>query len=490
MHLSIAPMGQVARPSPWSELTTADKITRRRAKTLLERQAAREGLRPSALAVLLAMIDTWQPDRPLRPSIQHTIASMKGRTGKVRMAPSTAYEQIKILRDARILFWQPRRDEHGHNRSSDYWFYPEFFERAGLPAIAPPYSDSESPRPPKARHKREPSRSLIRSSSAGSVDLPETGSERHAPARGLPDPAFISPILDDPAFVLLARLHLAAHCEHYNHRSPRQAGTIRRDQRAAVAQELRNLAARAVAIAQARNRDDITADVALLALARLIVADYMALDRPWLNDRRHPLGGLWNGTEGKPCDLVVLGARALERWAEALKPGEPPTIADVLPTAPPAEIAAEPPTAAEVAEVAAARADLAAAAARFAAERAAETREEREHTRRRAEPLSAATLAELARIDVEAANGARAKARAARAVKPRGGRQSIGTRARSRLLILAGLAGLAAPPVECDDVSPASPASPPPLLSRFRGRTTGPRRRVMLKVRRERSKAR
>lgn len=87
-----------------------------------------------------------------------------------------------------------------------------------------------------------------------------------------------------PAFADLARTHAAAHAERYRlafeqageSYTAQLAGTIREEHRADVVAELRNLAGRALAIAQARGRYDLTADAIRVELTARIVHGYMA----------------------------------------------------------------------------------------------------------------------------------------------------------------------------------------------------------------------
>ena len=485
-----------AEQEPPRELTDAKghPITRRRAKELLRGAAERMGLAPRRLAVLLALIHFWGV-RGIYPGVKSRLAP------RAKVSPSTAYTCLGDLCALGLLLWTHRRDEHGHNRSSLFWFTEAFFKLAGIAPTPPPYSEEWSPRAPKSGAKGDPSFHLDPSSSSGSILLTENGDHSSAGARtsaGPPNPFFISNE-DDPAFVELARAHVAAHAAKYGPEAerrgerydPRDANTIRQEHRADVAAELHSLAARAHAFALSKARDDLSPDAIRAELTRAIVREYMHQDRPWLRQKRHPLGGLWAADDSKPCDLRSLGLRVLERWCDALDPGELPTFAELRARAPqlpapapalPAEVDAEDldtvpandtdPDGIEEARAACAewcasldpaakpgdagpprprpthrrapRLDAAAAAelARLDAE---------EHAARTAHARTQGEIAaELARLDAEEHAARTARARAQRAQTPRGGRFPLPTRPRARGAFLALLAALAGP-------APASP---------------------------------
>lgn len=444
-------MSNVQTATPWGELSPAQKTTRSRAKQLLIRQAQREPLKPARLAVLLALIDCWQPDAPLFPRVDLTIAP------KARVSPATAYTCLSELRALGIIVWGQRRGEHGHNQSSRYWFTDDFFRRAKLAPVPHPYSKDWSPSGSSNSLQTGPSSSLDRLSESAPLDLTENGRER--PRRGAaPRPVFVPKDLRE--YAELREVHAAAHRQHYPDGDP---GSIRADARAAVASELRSLAARAEAYARSKDRYDLDPDALRLDLTRRIVRAYLAQDRPWLLERCHPLGGLWAG-DGKPCDLATLGARELERWCGALEDGyDRPSP---RPTPPPAP--EEPPhveTAEEAEEARQACAELRAVTAAFSETAPALTPRPVSHVR--PPPLPVQTRDELARIDAEARTESLARARARRRLAPRGGRATLGARPRERAATLAALLA----PADTTHAGPmpeATPARRAPLLREVR----------------------
>lgn len=500
-----------AEQNPARELTDTKgrPITRRRAKELLRDAAERLGMPPRRLAVLLALIHFWGT-KGIYPGVKSRLAP------RAKVSPSTAYECLGDLCALGLILWTHRRDDHGHNRSSLFWFTDGFFRLAGITPIAPPYSEEWSPQPPKSRHKGDPSSLLDPISSPGSSDLPEDGDHPHARAHtnaSAPLPVFLSND-DDPAFVELARTHLEAHAKKYRPAAerrgvpydPRDAGTIRREHRADVAAELRSFAGRALAFALDHHRHDFTADAIRAELTASIVREYMRQDRRWLREHLHPLGGLWATDDTKPRELRALGLHAFEAWCDALDPGEPPNLAAVL---------EEADRRLEESEAAAARDACAELRARVAV--AAELPApavELDHQEHDAEndDTAAAELpaqlparppradvppgrrvtdehrAELARIDAENDDAAAAQ-RARRDRTRRRDRARLATRPRERLALLAALMALAAPPAPLDgpehephDHDPtAAPwtAAAPPLLrdARERPARRAPRRR-------------
>ena len=490
--------------------TKGRPITRRRAKELLRSAAERLGLAPRRLAVLLALIHFWGA-RGLYPGVKSRLAP------RAKVSPSTAYACLGDLCALGLILWTHRRDEHGHNRSSLFWFTEAFFRLAGIAPTPPPYSEEWSPQAPKFGAKGNPSFHLDPSSSLGSLDLPEDGDHPLAGAHtsaGPPIPFFVSNE-DEPAFGELACTHVAAHAAKYGPEAerrgerydPRDAGTIRHEHRADVANELHSLAARGHAFALSKARGDLTADAIRAELTRAIVREYMHQDRPWLRKTRHPLGGLWAADDSKPRELRALGLRVLERWCDALDPGELPTFGELrarAPQLPEPDAASDPgdldtaPPAADVDDLAEARAACAEWCASLPAADVDDLDPpEPPPVRHRAPRLPAEVAAELARIDAEARGAQAAKARTQRAQRRRGGRAPLPTRPRARAAFLALVAALAGPsqpfPFEArgaelhalDEHGPVQDAvadtghGPPPLLRDARARpgARAPRRR-------------
>jgi len=496
-------------PAPELTDTKGRPITRRRAKELLRSAAERLALAPRRLAMLLALIHFWGT-RGIYPGVKSRLAP------RARVSPSTAYECLGDLCALGLVLWTHRRDEHGHNRSSLFWFTEAFFRLAGITPPPPPYSEEWSPQAPKSRHKGDPSSLLDPSSCPGSLDLPEDGDHLRAHATtsaATPVPVFVSND-DDPAFVELARAHAEAHAAKYlpaaqrrgEPYDPRDAGTIRREHRGDVAAELRGLAARGLAFALDRHRHDLTADAIRVELTARIVREYMRQDRRWLREHLHPLGGLWATDENKPRELRALGLRVLEAWCDALDPGKPPDLTATL------EEAARH---VEAMEAAAARTACAELRARTAAAVAAgelpaslPDLDDQEHDTAAAgelpaslpEPAPRAAVpprghrvtaeirAELERIDAEARE--RAEHRRARRNRTRHrDRARLATRPRERLALLAALLALAAPLAPLDGREPEPPdegttaapwtAAAAPLLrdARERPARRAPRRR-------------
>ena len=438
--------------------TPAPRPSVRRYKELLTRHAQRLNLRPSRLAVLLALIRLWDPERPLYPRVA-TIARGNGRVLGANVAPSTVHTCLAELREIGALTWEHRRDpQHGHNRSSEYWFPEAFFAAAGLPPIPAVHSENWSLRTPKKRDKKGPSSLLIPSSDLDRSSYRNGEKREHSPRPSLEE----VPEYED--------LRAAVAAAHYD---PDAVGTIRRDQRPAVAAELRSLAARAVAVAVARSRYDYTPEMARRELCARIAHLYITLDRPWLREHKHPLGGLWNPRG--PCDLVVLGAAALDAWCGALEDGysdlpppAPPPPAPPPPAPPPAP--PPPALAAEDApeEIRRACEELRAALDVPAApppRRPAAPPPRDSHTAE----CRARALEALRRLEAE-----EAEKRRSRPAKARGGRAPIGTRPRARAALLAALAHV---PEDCPaaEDNPTTRTAPdrrrtPPRRRRFRGR--------------------
>lgn len=493
-----APGTPPAEQPPPREITDAKgrPITRRRAKELLRDAAERMGLAPRRFAVLLAVVHFWQ-QRGIFPLVR-TIAK------RAKVSTSTAYVCLADLCAAQLLLWSHRRDEHGHNRSSLFWFTDELFRLAGIAPLPPPYSEEWRPRAPKSVDKRDPSLHLDPSSSSGSVDPSDNGDPVHARATSAPAPIpFFVSNDDDPAFVDLARIHLAAHRKKYGPEAerrgetydPRDAGTIAREHRADVAAELHGLAARALAFAHSRDRYDLTADAIRLKLTARIVRSFLDLDRTYLREHCHPLGCLWGkgGTDGKPSDLLSIAARVFEDWCANLDPGETTHIADVLASAP----GDEPPPPApheDLEHDPRDEHDQIRAACEELLSRRATVEEARDEPalrapHRRGAPPTAAQLRDLARIDEQDRREALARARARRALKPRGGRVPTGTRPRARNAFLAALGALAATLARAPDLQEPRPelarvdehdtARTPPKLRDLRARpgACAPRRR-------------
>ena len=443
--------------SPHAGKPSRSTRTRRtRAQEQLAWQTEKEGLDPSVLAVALALADHFQPDRPVHPSIARI-------SGMAKVCPATVHTCLNEIECSGLWTREQRRDPFGYKLPSLWWPSPELFERAGLPNYEPPpapppplrrgrflgpaYSNKQRSRTPKFGDERDPLSSLDRDSESGSLVHPENERERRAPARTAP--VFVE-ANEDPAFADLARTHAAAHAERYRlafeqageSYTAQLAGTIREEHRADVVAELRNLAGRALAIAQARGRYDLTADAIRVELTARIVHGYMAQERPYLRDHKHPLGCLWGrgGDDGKPCDLLAIGPRVVEEWCDALAPGKAlPGLAALLAMAPPVA-----PTAEELVEVREACVELRAAV------------RDLPEPPPLVESLPAPEPAEdmraaLERIDAESRHAAITKARAQRAKGHRGGRIQSGTRPRARLAFLAALMTLAGTTTREDD---------------------------------------
>ena len=425
-----------------------------RVKWKVSRQLLQEGLSSREIALALATVD-------FSPGGQVTIAAMANIAARGGMGRSTAFKHRAALVARGVLVTEPRHEDDGAQTTSLHAIAPPVFERAGVFFSWPPPSSPETGPRPGSGHKQDPLSSLDRDLFSGSVDHPDNGKNQRARTREAPlfgrgqrragertrtVATSAPPPPLDPAFVDLATIHAAAHAEHYRSDleqagetyTAQLAGTIAEEHRGDVAAELRSFAARALAFAATKGRTDLTADAIRVRLTRRIVRTYMAQDRPWLREHKHPLGGLWGhgGTDGKPCDLLVLGADALEAWCDALDDGPPlPSLAAVLARAPRID-----PTAEELAEVREACAELRAAAADLPALPEPPPTIE---PPRAPEPPAEDMRAALARIDAEARRDAIAKARARRAAKHRGGRVPSGTRPRARLAFLAALMVLA-----------------------------------------------
>jgi len=481
-----------ARGRPFSSDRLKWKVTR----VLLQ-----EGLSSEEIAFAIATLD-------FSPGGQLTTASMKTIAKRAGMGRSTGFKVRAGLVARGVLTTEPQYDDDGAQITSKHAIAPAVFERAEVFFSWPPPSTIGTGPRPGSGHKRDPLSDLDPSSGSGSLDLTENGNQ-HARERAIPSPVFVSSN-DDPAFVLLVTLHAAAHEDKYRPEAerrgevydPRDAGTLRREHRADVAAELRALAERAHGFALSKHRDDLTVDAIRAELTAAIVRDYMRQNRRWVRDRKHCLGGLWAADEDKPRELRALGLRAFEAWCDALDPGEPPPLHELL----------------ERADIEAARAACAELRARLDAERAAgelpaplpeldQEHDDQEHDDQehddtaplsepppradvppRGQRVTAEIRAELMRIDAEA----RERAEARRAQRPRiqrGGRAPLATRPRERLAILAALIALAAPLATLDgpehDPPDESPAAAPwtaaaaPLLrdARERPARRAPRRR-------------
>lgn len=429
-------------------------LSAERVKWKLSRQLLDEGLTFPEVALSVATVD-------ISPGGQVTFAAMRTIAARAGMGRSTAFKHRAALVARGVLVTEPRHEDDGAQTTSLHAIARPVFERAGVFFSWPPPSSPETGPRPGSGHKQDPLSSLDRDLFSGSVDHPESGKNQRARTREAPlfgrgqrragertrtvaTPAPPPPL--DPAFADLATIHAAAHAEHYRSDLERAgktytaqlAGTIAEEHRADVAAELRSLAARALAFAATRGRTDLDAAAVRVRLTRRIVRAYISQDRPWLREHKHPLGALWGhgGTDGKPCDLLVLGADALDAWCDALDDGPPlPSLAALLASAPRIE-----PTAEELAEVREACAELRAAAADLPElPEPPPTVEPPPAPEPPAEDMRAA----LARIDAEARRDFIAKARARRAQKHRGGRIQSGTRPRARLAFLAALMVLA-----------------------------------------------
>lgn len=487
----------------------------------------------------IALVDIWQRGKGLFPE-QATIAIRASyRERRIR----DALKELRVTYG--LITWEQRR-YRGVQTSNLYTWTPQFWALVNAPKGGPTGGKECRPQGAKiAARRRQPlptngdlpfsERSSLNgiqpcteppvmpdalavapaSPASPSPSFSEHQTEGAAadlsPSHALP--AFVSND-DDPAFVELVTVHAAAHAAKYRRAieasgerySVRDAGTIRAELRPTIAAELRNLAARAHVIALAKLRDDLTTDAIRADLTRRIVDAYMAQERDWLLKKKHCLGGLWNDTDGKPCDLRILGERALETWGAALDPAEPPHLDDLL------EQAAQHLEQSDDAEAREACAEL---RARLAAstnahellERPVELDQEHDDTDgddeapaelppplpRAAVPpsgqrVTAELRAELERIDAE--DRERAEQRRARRTRTRRrDRAHLATRPRERLALLAALMTLAAPSAPLTDHEheptlerPAAATwtgAAPPLLrdARERPARRAPRRR-------------
>lgn len=411
-----------------------------------------------------ALIDTWQRGKGLFPE-QATIA------GRAFYGERRTRDALKALRDEHDLITWERRRYRGVQTSNLYEWTPRFWAVVnawGGCATAGKECRPQAAKSAVRRRQPLPTNGEIPFSERSSLNGIQRGAEAHTttepPSPALapeasPFPSFseqqaegalgAAPFLsddDDPAFVELTAAHAAAHAATYRaaieatgqRYSAHDAGTIRRDFRPAVALELRNLAARAHALALGKHRDDLTTDAIRVELTAGIVAAYMAQDRTWLREHRHCLGGLWGngGNDGKPCDLLALAPRVLERWAEALEPGHAPDLAEVLHNAPPNVEHQN--DVDDTAEIHDACAELRALAqVQDEPHELAPVPELAELP----EPRTAAEIRDaLERIDAEAREAAPRRPRILR-----GGRAHLATRPRERLAHLAALLALAAP---------------------------------------------
>ena len=417
-----------------------------------------------------ALIDTWQRGKGLFPE-QATIA------GRAFYGERRTRDALKALRDEHDLITWERRRYRGVQTSNLYEWTPRFWAIVnawGGCATAGKKCRPQAAKSAVRRRQPLPTNGEIPFSERSSLNGIQRGAEAPAtteppspapPPEASPFPSFseqqaegalgAAPFLsddDDPAFVELTAAHAAAHAARYRaaieatgqRYSAHDAGTIRRDFRPAVALELRNLAARAHALALGKHRDDLTPDAIRVELTAGIVAAYMAQDRTWLREHRHCLGGLWGngGNDGKPCDLLALAPRVLERWAEALDPGHAPDLAEVLHHAPPnvehQDDAGDADDVDDTAEIRDACAELRALAqVQDEPHELAPVPELAELP----EPRTAAEIRDaLERIDAEAREAAPRRPRILR-----GGRAHLATRPRERLALLAALMALAAP---------------------------------------------
>jgi len=473
-------------------------LSRKALKWMVTQRLLQEGLSSDEFAFAAATLD-------LSPGGQFTTASMKTIARRAGMGRSTGFKVRSGLLARGIVVTAPQDGDDGACTTNKHAIAPAVFERAGVFFTGPPPSIGWTGPRPRRGHKRDPLSALDPSSGSGSLDLSENGNQ-HARERASPSPVFVSSN-DEPAFVLLVTVHAKAHEDLYRPEAerrgevydPRDAGTIRREHRAAVAAELRALAERAHGFALSRHRDDLTVDAIRAELTIAIVRDYMRQDRRWVRDHKHCLGGLWAADESKPRELRALGLRAFEAWCAALDPGEPPPLHELL----------------ERADIEAARAACAELRARLAAERAAgelpaplpeldQEHDDQEHDDTAAGELPAPPpraavpprgqrvtdeiRAELMRIDAE--DRERAEARRARRNRTRRrSRVRLATRPRERLALLAALMALAAPLATLDgpehDPPDDDPAAAPwtaaaaPLLrdARSGGARRAPRRR-------------
>ena len=495
-------------PTPLPDLLPAPVDARgrplspERIKWKVERRLLQEGLSPGELAFATATLD-------FSPGGQLTTASMKKIAKRAGMGRSTAFRVRNGLVARRLITTEQRYEDDGAQTTSKHAIAPAVFERAEVFFSGPPPSMGETGPRPGSGHKRDPLLDLDPSSGSGSLDLSDNGNQR-ARGRASLDPVFVQ-ANEDPAFVELWTLHAAAHLAKWGREAqrrgevydPADAGSISPEHRAAVAAELRSLAARAHAFALAHFRDDLTPDAIRSVLTDRIVREFMALDRPYLRDHKHPLGCLWGkgGTDGKPCDLLSIGPRVLDAWCDALDPGESPPLDKLLEHA---DLEAARAACAELrARVAAAAAELPAPAVELdhqehdaendddAAELPAPLPEgppARAAIPPRGQRVTAEIRDELARIDAEAREHAEQQ-RARRDRTRRRDRARLATRPRERLALLAAMMALAAPPAPLDGPEHETPhhdptAAPwtgaaPPLLrdARERPARRAPRRR-------------
>jgi hypothetical protein len=294
-----------------------------RVKWKVERRLLQEGLTPNELAFATATLD-------FSPGGQLTTAAMQKIADKAGMGRSTAFKVRNALVERGIITTEPQYGEDGAQTTSLHTISRAVLERAGVFFSSPP-SMSETGARPRSGHKRDPLSSLDRALSSGSVDRSENGKEnQRARTRANPTPVFVSSD-DDPVFVEFASIFAAAHEDHYRPAleakgetyDPRDAGTIRRGNRADVVLFLRNLVGQAHAIALAKGRHDLTPETIRPDLFRRIALAYLAQDRRWLIDHCHAFGGIWGegGKDDNPCDLHDLSVRVLEEWGAALDPG-------------------------------------------------------------------------------------------------------------------------------------------------------------------------
>jgi hypothetical protein len=480
-------------------------LSHERIKWKLERRLLQEGLSPFDLAFVTATLD-------LSPGGQLTTASMKTIAKRAGMARSTAFKVRGKLLARGILATDPQDDAAGGCTTNKHAIAAAVFERAGVFFQGPPPSMGWTGPRPQNGHKRDPFSSLDPSSEPGSLDLTENGNN---PARGraTPHPVFIEKN-GDPAFADLRALHATGHRDQYGREAqrrgdnydPRDAGNLRPEHHAAIGDYLRGLAARGHAFALARFRDDLTPDAIRYELTERIVRAFLAQDRPYLREHKHPIGCLWGKGSADParCELMILGERVLEHWCDALDPGEPPRLEDVLER-----------TDRDVARAACAELRTRAAAMAAAGELPppAVELDHQEHDETigddapeeapavelcpplprgevppRGQRVTAEIRAELERIDADARERAEAR-RARRSRTRRGGRARLATRPRERLAVLAALMALAAPatpldehtadPLDEDPAAAPREGAAPPLLrdARERPARRAPRRR-------------
>ena len=364
--------GRARSKTPARRPADRDRIATQ--KAVMREAVTCMGLQRHETQVLEALIDIWQPGGGLFPE-QATIAA-RALYGERRTRAA-----LKSLReDHELVAWVNRR-YRGVQTSNLYQFTPKFW--ALVRALTGATTEEKQSRLRAAkdafrRRQRVPTNGDLPGSDLSSLNgeqQPEPASISVTPGAAPPCATFPSPdqssqegedraspsILafldddgdpafdddDDPAFVKLTKMHRAAHAKKYRATAEetggrydvKSAGTIRKDQRAAVAEELRNLAGRAHAFAIGKHREDLTPEAIRIDLTKRIVNAYMAQERTWLLAKHHPLGGLWGqgGDDGKPCDLKAIAPRVWEEWCNDLEPGEPTLIADVLAQRPPVD---------------------------------------------------------------------------------------------------------------------------------------------------------